>query len=1093
MGNTQSAPERRDGNRLSKSPRAKLPRSGSYNQPVVSTSRIQSPYPDPQFGDDEAFPPTHLQISFSQRDLSQKNQTALSLVTTPKLAHDEDVGPALRSTTSPPEPFYKLKTPVSPPMNSQPSQMSLTIDPKSIDLNTAVALLEELRKTASPEDLVALRMDISLLRLDQFTDRETDKALLPVRPEPSSADPNHSAAALIRPKSLAPPGVATRKTSHSAKLDEAASAGTGWKPDMLGSSPLSKLEDLVGQVPSKSNKAKLQEPPSPKRAQTPGDMDYSHTGTFRIGSLVVTNGVPASPGPSLADSVRNTIRLSFDGGPDEGHLLTEESSAALGAIIDSQLLVDLGINPQTKEIFDADTTDEIPDVLPLIQNRLSRSFELRSSSPLRREVQREESVYDDEESALIAGPDSPVTKRLSTVAQMQTVTLADLVEVVQQEVSSKLSDEVPHPGLYHLRNESTHSASSLASEYQKDLPTSPFSPPDHHVDHITSPESGVAQLQHDSELDTSRDEGVEIPSKPGTPMSQLLFPVTPMENYLIPAPSNYFDPGITQKTALGSHPPDLSLVPAKSSSLKSRPSQSKSDSGYSSASAKAPEVDHNTSTLSSPWRHELEAPTEDARELDTAQEQQEPLELEGKHESIMQRSISLAEPAQSSPMPLLVHSQTLPVPKSNSEKPELRRSWRNSFMRLPLSRLRSSESVETHSTQSGSSDKADGAQKPSKAPKKKLQKKKRPESMKVFSLDGSFNNEIPRIPSGMLQRFDSRHSPSHNEEPSHLKVVKEEGSEARREHGPRINEHSVQVKSPMQYDDNLSRPPAVTSSSAPSVPFQRQQRRLSLKRFSRNADKEVVQSQRAASSDEEDDHHVYPQREYATFGSVSQSLGLSPYDAARKTNRYYANDSSASSNDAHENGRRAHRASLQGFSSSSQAAWNGEQPKVRPMSEGFRGRRRPKSFHGRGAQRRRMEVVGEEEIEVSSGDAQQMANAQGSRLRFAEVEASPLPQFGRPPLPISASVATTDWTFHEQTWKARRDGVVAAAAAAASAKGARPAKRESKHWIPEVLLAGAKVNSKRGDRGSVMRRNSFSQPDLRVRAQIYNEPGVKGW
>jgi hypothetical protein len=139
-----------------------------------------------------------------------------------------------------------------------------------------------------------------------------------------------------------------------------------------------------------------------------------------------------------------------------------------------------------------------------------------------------------------------------------------------------------------------------------------------------------------------------------------------------------------------------------------------------------------------------------------------------------------------------------------------------------------------------------------------------------------------------------------------------------------------------------------------------------------------------------------------------------------------------------------------------------------------------------------MEVVGEEEIEVGSGDAQQIASVQGSRLRFAEVEASPLPQFGRPPLPTSASVATTDWTFHEQTWKARREGVVAAATAA-SAKGARPAKRESKHWIPEVLLAGAKVNSKPGDRGSVMRRNSFSQPDLRGRAKIYNEPGVKGW
>jgi hypothetical protein len=39
-----------------------------------------------------------------------------------------------------------------------PSEKSLAFDPKQVDLRTAVAILEELRKTASPDDLVALRM-----------------------------------------------------------------------------------------------------------------------------------------------------------------------------------------------------------------------------------------------------------------------------------------------------------------------------------------------------------------------------------------------------------------------------------------------------------------------------------------------------------------------------------------------------------------------------------------------------------------------------------------------------------------------------------------------------------------------------------------------------------------------------------------------------------------------------------------------------------------------------------------------------------------------------------------------------------------------
>ena len=37
------------------------------------------------------------------------------------------------------------------------SQSSLAVDPRTVDLQTAVGILEELRKTASPEDLVALR------------------------------------------------------------------------------------------------------------------------------------------------------------------------------------------------------------------------------------------------------------------------------------------------------------------------------------------------------------------------------------------------------------------------------------------------------------------------------------------------------------------------------------------------------------------------------------------------------------------------------------------------------------------------------------------------------------------------------------------------------------------------------------------------------------------------------------------------------------------------------------------------------------------------------------------------------------------------
>jgi hypothetical protein len=372
--------------------------------------------------------------------------------------------------------------------------------------------------------------------------------------------------------------------------------------------------------------------------------------------------------------------------------------------------------------------------------------------------------------------------------------------------------------------------------------------------------------------------------------------------------------------------------------------------------------------------------------------------------------------------------------------------------------------------------------------------------MQVFSLDGTLHNEIPRIPSGMLQRFDSRHSPSHGDT-TNVPQKSEEGPETRGRHAPGTNDQLVQYKAPIQHNDAGSwRPPAVTTSSPPSLsaggrrdsepqPLQRQHRRLSLKRLSRNADKGSGKSSKLGSSDDEDDQHVYPQREYATFGSVSHSLGSSPYDAAWRNNRYYSVDSpSTYSQEAARgkafDGRRWHRASQLPWNFSSKGVWEGEQlQQVRPGVDGFRGRHRPKSFHGRGA--RRMEVVGEEEIEVELDGAEQIVSTQladGSRPRFAEAEAHPLPQFGRPRLPTSAPAATTDWAFHEQTWRARRERV----AAAALGGGARPAKRESRHGIPEVLVAGSK-GAGDGEFESLMRRNSKSQPDLRGRAHISSQ------
>src|SRR6266536_1380924 len=55
-------------------------------------------------------------------------------------------------------------------------------------------------------------------------------------------------------------------------------------PSRPGSSPLAKLEVLGQSAPG-------------PRVETPDDLDYGHTGAFKLGSLRITNGV-ASPSPS---------------------------------------------------------------------------------------------------------------------------------------------------------------------------------------------------------------------------------------------------------------------------------------------------------------------------------------------------------------------------------------------------------------------------------------------------------------------------------------------------------------------------------------------------------------------------------------------------------------------------------------------------------------------------------------------------------------------------------------------------------------------------------------------------------------------------
>jgi hypothetical protein len=172
-GNTPSSSDLREGNRLSK---PKLQSNG------VSPIIISAPQP---LKADLAHTPTDNYHSLPSDTEVLEDLRSGELRTRPELRHQirssllgdekaiddfdntslEDRFSSLRTSPSRDRMSQSLSPQASHSILTGPSQTSLALDPRSIDLQTAVTILEELRKTASPEDLVALRkFEVSINR-----------------------------------------------------------------------------------------------------------------------------------------------------------------------------------------------------------------------------------------------------------------------------------------------------------------------------------------------------------------------------------------------------------------------------------------------------------------------------------------------------------------------------------------------------------------------------------------------------------------------------------------------------------------------------------------------------------------------------------------------------------------------------------------------------------------------------------------------------------------------------------------------------------------------------------------------------------------
>ncbi|KAI5244182.1 hypothetical protein E4T42_07214 [Aureobasidium subglaciale] len=164
---------------------------------------------------------------------------------------------------------------------------TIAVDNSDLDVAAAIALLQELKKRASPEDLILLHKAL-------LPTRNVERTIAPAKPEVKDCEEPISP--LIRRSSLLPAGVKTRLSrellrNHSDNNVTGRSASTS-RQRALAESPRLDVPldfealDLAEGIPEVQG----------GRPTTPSDF-YPQIGTYKIGSLRITNG-SASPEPA---------------------------------------------------------------------------------------------------------------------------------------------------------------------------------------------------------------------------------------------------------------------------------------------------------------------------------------------------------------------------------------------------------------------------------------------------------------------------------------------------------------------------------------------------------------------------------------------------------------------------------------------------------------------------------------------------------------------------------------------------------------------------------------------------------------------------
>lgn len=661
-----------------------------------------------------------------------------------------------------------------------------------------------------------------------------------------------SAAGLIRRRSLAQPGVATRHTRKHFKPEvrRAETAVTMdscqlWKPEMMGTSPLARLSSLDNLEPDLLSPLAIAE----NRAHTPTGDEYSNLGNLKRGSLMITNGA-ASPAPSFISQEDFVGRRHSE---DEYFTASENGSVPASPTNALLALPPQSANNLTRSRVPTPEVSQAPDH----DDRSVALLAKRSGSPLKREIRAESPIWesDRETDFLMTRKPRSQPSALSLVAKSENHSLFS-------NVSSEEDFRAQNP---HQRTVS-QSALSLAAEYMLELP------PSHHNSAPRSSQQtpGWQADLSPSRLDTARKDSV-------TP--------SPVEQHESWEPSEMPCFGQTQigdeilaHTALRSHPPNIT-VPMKSAPKSKHSSQAKPDSGYCSS-------------------------------VSTGVEASQILEMNQPNLSIV-NSVAVLLPSNVASMPALETEQATsslatPVPRSGASRPSERwsdsytleggnlpetpdgskrtqpersKSWRKSARRS-FSRLRSAENTPNNDSPLSMPD-IDISHK-SLGPKK-LQKR-RPLSQPPLAICDSHNisGEVPQVPSPVFSRFSERLATSPGLQ--HLEHTYEDASTTNPRRGsasPRPASGSSPVV-PSSYFPDAEQNIAQVNCTSKHVNLDSALPKPSTYRhgFSRMSFRRS-----SAIKKEEEDFGSEDITGVSDFGTVAQSLGSGPYDIVRSVQR----------------------------------------------------------------------------------------------------------------------------------------------------------------------------------------------------------------